>query len=89
LTGSGTYSVGGAGSINYVSLSQTDKYTATFSASPGATVSFNHSLNSEDILWTVRDGYNFIYPNIEILDLNSILLTTTGTISNGRINILK
>jgi len=89
LTGDGTYSVGGSGTISYVSLSQTDKYTATFSASPDATLNFNHSLGSEDILWSVRDGNNFIYPNIEIVDSNNISLYTTGTISNGRINILK
>lgn len=89
LAGDGTYSVGGSGTISYVSLSQTDKYTATFSASPDATVNFNHSLGSEDIFWSVRDGNNFIYPNVEIVDSNNISLYTTGTISNGRINILK
>jgi hypothetical protein len=88
LTGDGTYSVGGSGTISYVSLSQTGKYTATFSTSPDTMITITHSLASEDILWTVRDGSNFVYPNIEIIDSNSILLTTTGTISNGRINIL-
>ena len=88
LTGDGTYSVGGAGSIQEVSLSQTSKYSATFSAGAGSSTTINHSLNSSDILLTVRDGNNFVYPNIEILDSNNIKLTTTGTISNGRINIL-
>jgi hypothetical protein len=88
LLGNGTYSVGGAGSIQYVSLSTTLKYSGTFSASPGSTVSIAHGLGSEDVVISVRDGSNFVYPNLEIIDSNSILLTTTGTVSNGKINIL-
>lgn len=85
----GTYSNNGSGVLQLISLSQTTKYSATFSASPGTTVSIDHFLNSDDILYTIRDGYNFIYPNVEIVSVNSILLTTFGTISNGRINIMK
>ena len=85
----GTYSNSGAGVLQLVSLSETTKYSATFSASPGTTVSITHYLNSDDILYNIRDGYNFIYPNVEIVNVNSILLTTFGTISNGRINIMK
>lgn len=88
LVGDGTYSVGGLGSIQYISLSTTLKYTGTFSSSPGSTVSINHGLGSEDVVLSVRDGNNFVYPNVEIIDSNNILLTTTGTISNGKINIL-
>jgi hypothetical protein len=88
LSGDGTYSIGGAGSIQYVSLSTTLKYSGTFSASPGSTVSINHGLSSEDIVLSVRDGSNFVYPNIEIIDSNNILLTLSGTVSNGKINIL-
>jgi hypothetical protein len=89
LVGDGTYSIGGGGSIDYISLSQTGKYSSTFSTTIGGTISFNHLLNTEDILWSVRDGNNFVYPNIEIIDSNNILLTSSGTISNGRINIMK
>jgi hypothetical protein len=60
----------------------------SFSLGPGGTVSVNHGLNTGDIVYTVRDGLNFVYPNIELVDNNSLLLTTTGTISNGRINIM-
>lgn len=88
LSGDGTYSTGGAGSIQYVSLSTTLKYSGTFSASPGLTVSVNHNLGSEDVVVSVRDGNNFVYPNLEIIDSNNILLTSTGTVSNGKINIL-
>jgi hypothetical protein len=51
-------------------------------------VSINHGLASEDVVLSVRDGNNFVYPNIEIIDSNNILLTTSGTVSNGKINIL-
>lgn len=88
LSGDGTYSVGGAGSIQYVSLSTTLKYSGTFSASPGTTVSISHNLGSEEVVISVRDGNNFVYPNLEIIDSNTILLSTTGTVSNGKINIL-
>ncbi|NBP57420.1 hypothetical protein EBU71_12970 [bacterium] len=88
LSGDGTYSVLGGGSLNLVSLSTTLKYTGTFSISPGATLSITHSLGSEDIVYSVRDGNNFVYPNIEIINSNSILLTSYGTISNGKINIM-
>ena len=87
-SGNGTYSIGGGGSIQYVSLSTALKYNGTFSASPGATVSINHNLGSENVVVSVRDGNNFVYPNLEIINSNSILLTTTGTVSNGKINIL-
>jgi hypothetical protein len=85
----GTYGVFGGGSLNLVSLSQTTKYTSTFSISGGGTLSITHNLGSDDILYTVRDGNNFVYPNIEIIDSNSILLSSFGTISSGRINIMK
>ena len=88
LSGDGTYSIGGAGSIQYISLSTTLKYSGTFSAPSGTTVSINHGLNSEDVILSIRDGSNFVYPNIEIIDSNNILLTTSGTVSNGKINIL-
>ena len=89
LVNDGTYSVLGGGSLTLVSLSQTTKYTGTFSISPGATLSITHALGSEDIIYTIRDSSNFVYPNVEIVNSNSILITSFGTISNGRINIMK
>ncbi len=88
VSGDGTYSVGGSGTIQTVSLSTTLKYSGTFSASPGSTVSITHGLGSEDVVLSIRDGNNFVYPNIEIIDTNTILLTSTGTVSNGKINII-
>jgi hypothetical protein len=86
LVGDGTYSNGG--DLQIVNLTQTNKFGLSFSLGPGGTVSVNHGLNTGDIVYTVRDGLNFVYPNIELVDNNSLLLTTTGTISNGRINIM-
>jgi hypothetical protein len=88
LSGDGTYSVAGAGTVQYISLSTTLKYSGTFSAGQGSTVSINHGLASEDVVLSIRDGNNFVYPNVEIIDSNNVLLTTTGTVSNGKINIL-
>lgn len=88
LQGDGTYSILGSGTLSTVSLSTTLKYSETFTMSSGATKSITHSLGSDDIVYTVRDGNNFVYPNVEIIDTNSILLTSYGTISNGRINIM-
>lgn len=89
LQGDGTYSVLGGGSLTSVSLSQTTKYSETFTMSANSSKTITHSLSSDDIIYTIRDGTNFVYPNVEIIDTNSILLTSFGTISSGRINIIK
>lgn len=86
---SGTYS--GSGTVSYVTIPEKKQYSASFSAGVGEILAITHSLNTEDIVYSVRDGYNFIYPNIELNSSdpgNAIVLTTTGTISNGRINIM-
>jgi hypothetical protein len=96
--GDGTYSGSGTFSILNIPDPNNDvndvfkkKYSASFSAGIGDVLTITHSLNTSDIVFTVRDGYNFIYPNIELDNTNpdtTIKLTTTGTISNGRINII-
>lgn len=88
LTSDGTYSNVGVGTISYVTLKVEKKYSASFSATVSQPLTISHNLNSTDIVYTVRDGNNFVYPNIEISDMNSIILFSTGTISNGRINIM-
>lgn len=88
LQGDGTYS--NAGELNLVNRVPI-KFTYTFSASPGQTISVSHGLNTSDISYTVRDGYNFIGLNVELDGVdpsNKIVLTTFGTISNGSINII-
>jgi hypothetical protein len=87
LIGGGTYS--NFGTINTVTIAVNNKYSSSFGPiGPGATLSINHALNTTDIIYTIRDGYNFVYPNVEIIDSNNVLITTAGTISSGRINII-
>ncbi len=88
LTADGTYSNVGSGTISYVTLKVEKKYSASFSATALQPLTINHNLNSTDIVYTVRDGNNFVYPNIEISDSNSILLTSDGNITDGRINVM-
>lgn len=84
--GSGTYS--NTGTIQLVTLATTNKYTATFSLGAGQTLTVTHSLSTEDIVFSVRDGLNFVYPDIQLIGSQSFNLTTTGTISNGKINVI-
>jgi hypothetical protein len=86
LVGDGTYS--NSGDLQIVTLTQTNKFGYSFSLGPGTALNVSHGLNTSDIVYTVRDGNNFVYPNIELVDDNNLTLTTTGTISNGRINIM-
>jgi hypothetical protein len=86
LQGSGTYS--NSGEIDLVTLSTKQKFSYSFSLGYNATMSIVHSLSTSDIIYNIRDGNNFVYPNVEILDSNSVMITTTGTISSGRINII-
>jgi hypothetical protein len=88
LTSDGTYSNIGAGTISFVTLKVEKKFSASFSATAGQPYTINHNLNSSDIVYTVRENLNFVFPNIEITDNNSIQLTSFATISNGRINIM-
>lgn len=86
LVGNGTYS--NFGQLATVSLSQPGKFSATFSVAISGTVGFVHGLNNRDIVWSVRDGNQFVYPSLSIIDANNVVLTSTGTISNGRITIM-
>lgn len=85
----GTYT--GAGTVSYITIPEKKQYSASFSAGINEQLTITHSLATEDIVYSVRDGYNFVYPNIELSSSdpsNAIVLTTTGTISDGRINII-
>jgi hypothetical protein len=84
----GTLSNVGSGSLTLVTT--TSKYSATFSIPQDqGFFTVSHGLGTDDIVYSIRDGYNFIYPNVEILDTNEILIKSIGTISDGRINIVK
>jgi hypothetical protein len=71
-----------------VTIPSISKYSASFSCSSDSTITITHSLSTADITFNVRDGLNYVYPNIELIDNQSISLYTSGTISNGRINII-
>lgn len=64
------------------------KYAASFSSSASVPITITHSLNTQDIVYSVREGKNFITANVEINDSNSIYLTTNSDVVNGRINII-
>ena len=86
FSGTGTYS---GNSPELITLPR--KFSATFSMSPNTGLSFSHSLNTQDVMVSVRDGYNFVYPNIELESsnpLNVVSIFSYGTISNGSINII-
>lgn len=82
-SGDGTYS--GTGEYNYVTVPT--KYKETFVCTPtGYTVS--HGLNSEDIVYSVRQNTNFVTVNVEIIDVNSIKVSSHTTFSNAKITII-
>jgi hypothetical protein len=64
------------------------KYAASFSSSASVPITITHSLNTQDIVYSVREGNNFITANVEISDENSVFLTTNSDVANGRINII-
>lgn len=64
------------------------KYAASFSSSASVPITITHSLNTQDIVYSVRENKNFITANVEINDDNSIFLTTNSDVINGRINII-
>jgi hypothetical protein len=86
FSGTGTYS-GTAPEL----ITLPRKFSATFSMSPNTGLSFSHGLNTQDVMVSVRDGYNFVYPNIELESSNPnnvVSIFSYGTISNGAINII-
>jgi len=103
FTGSGTYSGSGTLTYltdfsritdlagpdpNFNTTPANVKYSASFSSSSNIPMTITHSLNTTDIVYSVRVSNNFITANIQINDVNSVILTTDGDITNGRINII-
>jgi len=66
------------------------KYTATQSFDANVTYSIVHNLNSNSIIFNLwdEDVGDLIYPNVEKINLNEIIIKTTATVSNGRIVII-
>jgi hypothetical protein len=79
----GTYS--GTGEYNYVTVPT--KYKETFVCTPtGYTVS--HNLNTQDIVYSVRQINNFVTVNVEILNSNQILVSSHTTFTDARITVI-
>lgn len=64
------------------------KYSASFSCSASVPLTITHSLATNDITYSVREGNTFVNVNIEIGTTNSVILTSEANITNGRINII-
>ena len=78
--GDGTYS--GGGQYNYITVPT--KYKETFTCTPtGITIS--HGLSTEDIVYSVRQNNNFVTVNVEVINSNSIKVSSHQTFSNAKI----
>lgn len=75
----------GSGQYNFVSLPT--KYVLTFISGPSG-VNITHGLNTEDIVYSVREGNNFVTVNVEIVDPNNILVYSPETFSNAIITVI-
>jgi len=82
-SGNGTFS--GGGQYNFITVPT--KYKETFTCSPfGVTIS--HGLSTEDITYSVRQNNNFVFVNVEVINTNSIKVTSYTTFSNAKITII-
>lgn len=82
-SGDGTYS--GTGQYNFINIPT--KYKETFVSTPfGVTIS--HGLGTEDVTYSVRQGLNFVSVNVEVIDSNSIKVTSYTTFSNAKITVV-
>lgn len=82
----GTYS--GSGQFTYVKVPTI--YSESFTSDFDGTV-ITHNLNTQDIVYSVRDTsntpVNFLTVNVEIIDNNSIKVSSIFTFSTARITI--
>ena len=86
ISTSGTGTVSGSGEFNYITFPT--KYVETFQCTPtGYTVS--HGLGTQDIVYSIRDlsDLNFVQVNVEVIDTNSIKVSSHITFSDARITI--
>lgn len=82
----GTFS--GSGQFNYIKVPTV--YSESFTSDQDGTV-ITHGLNTQDIVYSVRDTssspVNFLTVNVEIIDNNSIKVSSIFTFSTARITI--
>jgi len=79
------------GIFSTVSLAYQQKIVKTFSAIPNVGITISHGLNTSDFTYTIRDGYNFLYANVEISSVNptnDIIVTCATQISVATITIV-
>jgi hypothetical protein len=57
------------------------KVVKTFSAIQSMGITVSHNLNTYDFTYTLRDGFNFVQGNVEVIDTNDIKVTCATAVS--------
>jgi len=87
LTGGGTFLNFGTLLIETLQVGGINKYSATFSSTANIGFTISHGLNTDDIIISIKEGLNMINADINIINSNSITVTTNQNVT-GRINII-
>lgn len=88
ISGSGQVNNYGQGLVKIVNLATGDSTRVvilSFTAIANTPIVLTHGLNTKDFVYSVRDGNEPIDVNIEHLNNNSIEVTSTADITDGRI----
>ena len=88
ISGSGQVNNYGAGLVRIVNLAtgtSVQVVVQTFTSLVNTPITLTHGLNTKDFVYSVREGNIPIEVDIEHLDNNSIELTSTSDITDGRI----
>lgn len=57
------------------------KIVKTFSAIQNVGITVSHNLNTYDFTYTLKDGFNFIQANVEVINTNDIKVTCATAVS--------
>ena len=57
------------------------KIVKTFSAIQNVGITVSHNLNTYDFTYTLKDGFNFIQANVEVINTNNIKVTCATAVS--------
>jgi len=57
------------------------KVVKTFSAIQNVGITVSHNLNTYDFTYTLRDGFNFVQGNVELINTNDIKVTCATSVS--------
>ena len=88
ISGSGQVNNYGLGVVKIVNLATGDStriVILNFTAVANSPITLSHNLNTKDFVFSVRDGNDLIDVNIEHLNNNTIELTSTADVIDGRI----